>query len=377
MTPELINIMWDSATAIDPQAFFSKSLRYILPREFSSVYQYFAHYVRLQALQQQPSRAHPEKNFLRNQFQRNQAHFKELYPDSSPTGLSALMLLHSKLLLCKETETYLSARFQSAVAHLGQALAGDEKLFDFSGDGWQRIKHDKIGIWSYEACGQMNTGLPYLVDVYSHTVDSGLGESVPTVSVLKRWGEVIQRLSNRSNTILVADSYYLDQVSFMALRDMEVDYICALQACRFDFLAKKARENAKKPGKTALLYNADHTETFCHHWYADSRLGRKYVMSNCLVPQFGSTSRKWIPGCDDFAIFFNYCDHFNNGLVEKTFPHRSASCAHALRDFLFSCVLLQVYYVYLTLNKLNREEVPYTDVMLTLADQLYEYSFIM
>jgi hypothetical protein len=287
------------------------------------------------------------------------------------------MLLNSKLLLCKETEPYLSSQYQSVVDHLGQAIAGDEKLFDFLGDGWQRIKHEKIGIWSYEACGQMGSGLPYLVDVYSHTVDAGLGESVPTVQVMKRWGEMIKRLKRRDNTILVADSYYLDQVSFMAMRDMQVDYICALQVCRFQYLAAKARQHAKKPGKTALLYNADNTETFCHHWYADSRIGKKYVMSNCLIPQFGTTSRKWIPGCDDFTIFFNYCDHFNNGLVERVSPHRSSSCAHALRDFHFSCLLLQVYYVYLTLNKLEKANVSYTCVMLKLADKLYAASLLM
>jgi hypothetical protein len=175
----------------------------------------------------------------------------------------------------------------------------------------------------------------------------------------------------------VADSYYLDQVSFMLLQNLKVDYICAVQACRFENLAKKAREHAKKPGKTALLYNADEHETFCHHWYADSRIGKKYVMSNCLIPQIGSTPKKWIPGCDDFTTFFNYCDHFNNGLVDKLFPHRSSSDAHALHDFHFSSLLLQVYYVHLTLNHLEKETVSYYDTMVSLADQLYEYTLLI
>jgi hypothetical protein len=370
--------MWAAATSFNPHAFYSSSRRVTLEKNYSIIYKYLAHYIRIQGLQRTPTRSQPERNALRHRFAEDQAHFQALHPNSIPLGLSLLTLLHANLLLSKETESYLSSRYQSIVARTGQALAGDEKLFEFRGkSGWQRMKHDKLGLWSYQCCGMLSTGLPYLVHVRSHSVDSGLGETVPTVEVMQAWGEVIKQLQGRCNTLLVADSYYLDQTSFMLLRNLEVPYICAVQACRFQYLADEVRKHAKKPGKTALLYNADEHETFCHHWYADSRIGKKYVMANCLVPQMGVTPKKWVPGCDDFTEFFNYCDHFNNGLVDKLFPHRSSSDSLALHDFHFSSLLLQTYYTYLTLNHLSQETVSYQNAMVNLADQLYEYGLVM
>ena len=85
------------------------------------------------------------------------------------------------------------------------------------------------------------------------------------------------------NPILVADSYYLDQASLISLWESEITYLCGVQECWFADLTKKAAELCKKPGKTAILCNDTTGETLCHHWYQDKRIGRKFVLANCLT----------------------------------------------------------------------------------------------
>jgi hypothetical protein len=375
VTPDVINLMYNAAINMDPNAFYSSSRKTETQMTLPRVYRFLAHIIRIQALQEAPTPTNRKWNALRDRFAEDQKHFKLLCPDVPPMGLTLLMQLHKKLIMCKETEAELSNNFQSVVKSLGQWVAGDEKLFKFLGkSGWIRIKQDNVGIWNYELCGRLPNDLSYLIDVKSHTVSKALNESIPTASVMTRWGTIIKRLAKVTcRTVLVADSYYLDEVGRYSLLDLGLPFLCGIQACRFGDLVEKAADSVKKPGKTAILYNKKSEETFCHSWYADSRLGKKYVLTNALKHSTGSTPKAWIPGCDDFALMFSTCDHYNRELYGKTFPHRASSDCLALNDFLFSCVLLNTFHVYVYSHGIDPTTASYRDVMLSLSVKLYKH----
>jgi len=67
------------------------------------------------------------------------------------------------ILLFDDFEDEISANFQSILERLGYAVAGDEKLFHFTGvDGDLRLvitKPDRIGFWFYELCADLSNGL--------------------------------------------------------------------------------------------------------------------------------------------------------------------------------------------------------------------------
>lgn len=128
-------------------------------------------------------------------------------------GQTLFQLLHKKFLLYPDVEAELSKNYQSIIKHLGYWVAGDEKLFQFRGNsGWQRIKHDSLGLWTYELCGRLPGGLGFLLHTYSHSVSAAMGGSIPTAEVMKKWALVVFDLKIIAHhTILVSDSYYLDQ----------------------------------------------------------------------------------------------------------------------------------------------------------------------
>lgn len=150
---------------------------------------------------------------MRTNFTEAQEYFNGLHPTVQPIGVGLCELLHANFYLCKEDEGYLSSKFQSIVAHLGHWVAGDEKLFKFTGHGWLRYCPNKPfpwGIWVYMLCARMSNGLSYLLFFFSHTVESDVGERITCASIVDKWGNIVTEISGAGSTILVADSYYLD-----------------------------------------------------------------------------------------------------------------------------------------------------------------------
>lgn len=249
MTPKLIHCMVEAAKASNPLAFRSASLRKEVEVTEAMAYRYFAHYIHLQALQEKPSDVEREgNNILRSRFTVSQTHFHHLFPETPPLGQTLFMVLHSKLLLGPDSEATLTKNFSKLVLKAGQWVTGDEKLYGFEGQSaHKRKKHEDWGIWFYELCGKLASNHSFLISVRSHSVDSGLGQKIPTAEVMDGWATLIKGFDRLSKTILVADSYYLDQLGYSETR-----------------------------------------ETFAHHYYTDA-IGKKYVLSNCLIRGSGTS----------------------------------------------------------------------------------------
>src|SRR5271163_4567269 len=110
-----------------------------------------------------------------------------------------------------------------------------------------------------------------------------MGSSIPTAEVMKKWATVVFDLKAIAhNTLLVSDSYYLDQTGRYWLDELEVFYLCAVQDFCFSGLAEMTKQHCKKPGKTAILHNEPSKESFILHWYSDGCLEKKCVFTNYL-----------------------------------------------------------------------------------------------
>lgn len=115
-------------------------------------------------------------------------HFKAISPSVAGYDILAKMIsifiLHGD-----EIERCLSKNFQSIVQRLGQAVAGDEKLYYFSGqDADVRLcisKPDRIGLWFYELVMQLRNGRHYMLCVRLHT--NKTGDPVKVAGVLRDW----------------------------------------------------------------------------------------------------------------------------------------------------------------------------------------------
>ena len=366
---------WTKSTllpfSMTPQAFYSSSRKGTAKLTYATQYHYSAYYICIQALQQKPAPARHQTNCLRSAFKEAGEHFSGI-SSVPPLGQTLCMMLHKRFIFCREVETHLSKCFLSLVKWFGEWVTGDEKLFEFTGDsGWARIKYDKFGLWNYELCGRLSNNSTILLSVHSHSVSAGLGESVPSSDVLAEWGAAIKKPGVRTTTILVADSYYLDQMGRHLLLELDIPYLCAIQACCFPSLVAEAKKKVSRPGKTAILYNEWTNEYFCHHYYAETRIGRKYVLTNMFELGVGNTSSNFVPGCDHFSKTFNLCDHFNFELFGKTFPHRPSSDGLSLHDFLFSSTLLNIYHIWCYVWKHPLQSKSYSDTLLVLADVVH------
>lgn len=365
----------------DPGAFATKQRKGTLKLSLGLIYKALASFIRIQGLQHKPKESEKKRDKLRGEYKLVGEYFKEVFPEEAVLGVHTLELLYKRLALSKEDEKYLSKQYLLIVSKLGQWVAGDEKLFRWSGEsGYVRFcpnKPDALGIWNYELCGMLDNGEPFLLYTRSHTCDTQLGESIPCAEVMQQWGEIVKtkgHMELEGRTILVADAYYLDNVGREILLGQGVSFLCGVQACRFDAFVEQSKKEVRHTGDIALLYKSETKEMFVHRWYADKRIGQKFVFTNAYTKQRGNTVRSYVPGCDDFSLMFNVCDHFNRDLHDKTWPFRCPSDLIQLHNFLFSCLLLNVLNVYTSCEEIDPSTVSYQDQMLELADELYTYA---
>lgn len=364
----------------NPDAFTTPQRKGTLKLSESLIYKYLAICIRIQGLQHCPSESEKKRDKLREEYQKATKHFLQTYPGHFVPGVHTMELLFKKLALGKSDEEYLTGQYLLLVNHLGQWVVGDEKLFRFLGkSGYVRYcpnKPDELGIWSYELCGMLENGTPYLLYTRSHTCDTKLGESITCAEVMQQWGQIVmdKGVSVDGKTLLVADSYYLDASGREIMQNQGVAYLCGIQACRFPQFVKVTKEEVTDPGDMALLYNDESQEMFVHRWYPDKKIGQKYILSNAYSKHQGNTEKAYVPGCDDFSLMFSVCDHFNRELHDRTWPFRLPSDLLQLHNFHFSCLLLNVLHIYSVVAKLAPEKICFKDQMLELGDELYSYA---
>ena len=75
------------------------------------------------------------------------------------------------------------------------------------------MKPDREGLWVYELCVRLSNKTSYMLDLWLHDAVSLLGESIPVSKVVRHWAKIVHSFNSArmSDTVLVFDSYYLDE----------------------------------------------------------------------------------------------------------------------------------------------------------------------
>ena len=141
------------------------------------IYLVLAMHIRIIGNQVRSSENDPQVNPLRRSLDEGRAHFEAMFPGTKAPGIDICSRLTACINFIEDRERILAKNFQAQLLRLGAFVAGDEKLFHFTGvSGNVRLvisKPDKIGLWFYELCCTLKSGAPYLLDFKLHDNSKG------------------------------------------------------------------------------------------------------------------------------------------------------------------------------------------------------------
>jgi hypothetical protein len=133
------------------------------------MWQTLAIQIRLIGLQKKSTENDPIKNPLKTFIQECIQYFHEKDQENGTKKISFKSIEKMMTILTFDGfEDMISKSFQDIVLRLGQSIAGDEKLFHFTGNsGDIRLvvsKPDRIGLWFYEVVAQLANGCYYMLN---------------------------------------------------------------------------------------------------------------------------------------------------------------------------------------------------------------------
>ena len=314
-------------------------------------------------------------------------HFSNLYPDVTPPNEKTMQKVLAHVHITNEFYKELSNNFAYGIVHLGQHVAGDEKLFKFFGVSQNirvvKSKPDHIGLWIYELACKLTDGSSYMVNMRLQDVNPKLKESIPTAEVMEEWMKLIKDknadiYSETGSTILVCDMYYLDQSGLQLFRDSNppVDFICAIQRDRFQVLCEMSDQVLEKPGDFCLIENSQYKELFVANWHKNPTLGVQHTLSNAFRPTHVNKHDQLIPVYDEYGAMMKTCDVFNKYLDTTTWPYRHGGGetfgeSGVLHDFAFTCILLNTININNNVNQISKVDATFQISCEQLSDQLY------
>ena len=167
---QFLRKVWDS---YDPQVWYESSRGLLLHSKFDlcSLYVYFAAYLWLMG---NPHEVKETNRPLRDNIASALHHFTEIANGVviSP-GTQIIEKLFHKFHLSYQFFPEICKGFRSLLKNIGQAVAGDEKLFFFTGESaFLRLvisKPDRIGLWFYELTCRLRDGSPFLMILFCAT----------------------------------------------------------------------------------------------------------------------------------------------------------------------------------------------------------------
>lgn len=228
----------------------------------------------------------------------------------------------------------ISQKFRSILSSFGECVAGDEKLFHFTGDTpylrYVPTKPDRVGLWMYELCVKLPNLKPYLIHCRMESASARLGTHSTVTDIVEEWIDIIAELDD-PYTILFIDSYYHSRGVRNLMVERGVSYCAASTENSFNDLCTVLTRKVTKRGKYAMAWKASTNELFVHFYSEEERIGRKFVCSTAYLRQVGRLPQgpaRHIPGFDLFRLGFNFCDSFNRNLPKTTFPHKSGGYQH-------------------------------------------------
>jgi hypothetical protein len=317
-------------------------------------------YIIITGYQEKPLENKRNPRAKREAIQRAMENIRERKPFFKMPGINTLEMLIGRFLIPKSFYKELSERFCSFIVQPGRALAGDEKLLKFLGDSalvrMVKTKPDQIGFWFYQLMARFSNQDFFLLYARAQDSCSEVDESIPTLEIIKEWGQIIQNFkvkNDNEGAILVNDSYYTTEAGRNWLNEGKIKFISAIATNRFpvlmDALALKGQQ-VTKPGQTAAIILPNTGELFVHHWDPDVNIDKKHVLSNAftLAPRTRRAAVANIPVYPYYKFLFNGCDKFNRELHDRKYCHRSGGGTKRgekghVHKFYMACIIKNVH----------------------------------
>lgn len=352
--------------------------------------------MRLIGLQLKPVEGGGVQRPLRTHVDGVRDYFKTKFPSRDVIGSDrALHLL--TILLFEGFDDILTSNFQSIVEKLGYSVAGDEKLFHFTGeDGDLRLvisKPDRIGHWWYELCASLSKGSNFLLFTKMHT--NRYGVSISVDSIVERWKAAILSIGSglvpvgsnpNPSTLLVFDSYYMSKGSRDCL-ERKGPQVAFSASCRPDNFRPErmllTNEAADQPGDEQSIYNETSSELFTYHYDRQKGVGKKYNLSSGFIRSTRTDMiRKYkdiIPGYSHYKVLFEPCDRFNRNLHQRHWPYKRGGrnirgAAGSQHDFLMACILQNTFNAYDEISCGSGDSLNFKDMCCELAADIFTYS---
>ena len=314
-----------------------------------------------------------------------------------PAGRDIILRLVSRMLMGESYCELITANCADMVLRLGQFVAGDEKLFHYTGDsGLVRLvpsKPDKMGLWFYQKCGALSNGLPFCLFFLLH---NSISIAVSTESVVSKWVANIRRIDLgvdadpdadwNPHTVLVFDSYYTSKDVVDLFRKEQNKNVCYLASVTPDRFANLTRfllppGYVDVEGASKAAYKEDTKELYVFHWDTQKGVGKKFNYSRGLLPCSDKmkvlAKKHEIPGYDTYKTSFACCDDFNKGLHDKIWPHKRGGSGHKgfegkINDFIMAVMLENTYNSWHQITGNTPHVISFKLFCCTLADQLWK-----
>ena len=118
------------------------------------------------------------------------------------------------------------------------------------------MKPDREGLWVFELCVRLSN-TSYILNLWLHDAVSLLGDSIPVSKVVRHWAKMVHSFNSArmNDTVLVFDSYYLDEATRGGLADKKVKFIGAVNPQRFPSLAQMVRAGETQKGQWRGQWN--------------------------------------------------------------------------------------------------------------------------
>lgn len=339
-------VMNDLYSALDPDELVMEWRSDLQPKKkidlkMWQMWETFAIQVRIIGNQQKSCENEVVERPLKKSLNEARSHFRNKF-FVEPIRLHHLQRLVTILLFGDNNVNRICRNFQSTVHHLGQYIAGDEKLFHYTGEsGCIRLvpsKPDRIGLWFYECCGTFRNGSPFILYMKLH--NNYLPGTQKLTNVVQDWGSIVINSgvgdlpssdgnipsSKNPQTYLVFDSLYFDKATREYLKNANIHYTCSVKSDRAKEEIKFAtQEMNDTPGEYRSIYNSNTQELFTYAYDPDVNVGKKFNMSRGWTrSEMVTKIREWkdtIPGYDPYKSMFQACDRFNRNLHDKVWPH--------------------------------------------------------
>jgi hypothetical protein len=353
------------------------------------VWQALAFYVKLVGDQRESKQNNTITNPLRTFVMDIYPRFRAMAcKDGDIAGRDVIMKMIAIFLIEQEPVVQkINENFHSVVRKLGQSVAGDEKLYHFTGNSCDvrlvASKPDRIGLWFYELCAPLKCGLQYMLYTRLHTNRDRC--PIKVAAVVQDWATIIQKFGpTSSKCILAFDNYYMDSAARVLLKEMNVKFTASCQPGRFvDEIKLLHNGVADEEGEWSSIYNENTKELLTYHWDTQKGVGKKYNLTWGLERTEEKTKIRsnvnLIPGYELYKATFETCDHFNKALHQRTYCHRrGGKCSNGrdgtTHDFILGCILQNTFSLYQDIFGRNGSKTVFQEYCDTLADEIMLFS---